>query len=270
VNRRQLALIIIMNAIVSLAIAIGVVWVVETRKPDPEELAALEGLPGLPTGVANPAGAGGIDLPPTATAVTVGVVATPAGEQPVAGEPAPTEAQAPAGEPAANSGEEQVYVVQAGDSLSSIADRFGVAQAVIVEANELTDPNFLFSGQPLVIPPAGTQPATATPEPPSPAGIRIRAVNNPGDLTTEHVEIVNDGTVGLNLQGWKVQRAGGPEYTFGDLLLLPGSSVRLYSGTGTDSTIARYWGQSAAVWQSGAQAGLASAQGREIARYVVP
>jgi LysM repeat protein len=259
-------LIIIMNAIVSLAIAVAVVWVVEARRPDPEELAALEGLPGLPTGVANPAGTGGIDLPPTATSV---VAATPAGV-PAAGEPAPAAAQTPAGEPQVNPGEEQIYVVQAGDSLSSIADRFGVAQAVIVEVNELADPNFLFSGQRLVIPPAGTEPATATPEPPSPAGIKIRAVNSPGDLANEHVEIVNDGNVGLNLQGWKVQRAGGPEYTFGDLLLLPGSSVRLYSGTGADSTIARYWGQNAAVWQSGAQATLASAQGQEISRYVVP
>ena len=267
-NRRQLALIIIMNAIVSLAIAVAVVWVVEARRPDPEELAALEGLPGLPTGVANPAGAGSIDLPPTATTAAA-VAATPAGE-PAEGESAPAAAQDPAGEPQVNSGEEQTYVVQAGDSLSSIADRFGVAQAVIIEANELADPNFLFSGQRLVIPPAGTQPATATPAPPSPAGIKIRAVNSPGDLANEHVEIVNDGSVGLNLQGWKVQRSGGPEYAFGDLLLLPGSSVRLYSGTGTDSTIARYWGQSAPVWQNGAQAALVSAQGQEISRYVVP
>lgn len=268
-NRRQLALIIIMNAIVSLAIAVAVVTVVEARRPDPEELAALEGLPGLPAGVANPTG--GIDLPPTATPVAA---ATPAGAQPAVGEPVaqPGQEAAPtaAGEPAVSTGEEQVYVVQAGDSLSSIADRFDIAQAVIIEANELTDPNFLFSGQRLVIPPAGTQPATATPPPPSPAGIKIRAVNSPGNLADEHVEIVNDGTVGLNLQGWKVQRAGGPEYTFGDLLLLPGSSARLYSGGGTDSTIARYWGQAAPVWQAGAQAALVSAQGQEIARFVVP
>lgn len=255
-----------MNAIVSLAIAVAVVWVVEARRPDPEELAALEGLPGLPTGVANAAGAAAIDLPPTATAATA---ATPLGE-PAVSDPAPAAPQEPAGEAQADAGEKQEYVVQAGDSLSSIADRFGVPQAVIIEANKLDDPNFLFSGQRLVIPPAGTQPATATPAPPSPAGIKIRAVNSPGDLANEHVEIVNDGSVGLNLQGWKVQRSGGPEYTFGDLLLLPGSSVRLYSGPGTDSTIARYWGQSAPVWQSGAQAALVSAQGQEISRYVVP
>lgn len=252
-----------MNAIVSLAIAIAVVWVVESRKPDPEELAALAGLPGLPAGSVIPSTPGGIDLPPTATAA----VGQASGEPVAAEEPAATEA---AGEPQVSAGEEQSYVVQAGDSLSSIADRFGVSQQVLIEANQLTDPNFLFSGQRLIIPPAGTQPATATPEPPSPAGVKIRAVNNPGNLADEHVEIVNDGSVGLNLQGWKLQRSGGPEYTFGDLLLLPGGSVRLYSAAGSDSTIARYWGQAAPVWQGGAQAVLTSAQGQEIARYVVP
>jgi hypothetical protein len=40
-NRRQLALIIILNALISLTIAVTVVWVVEQRRPDPETLAAL-------------------------------------------------------------------------------------------------------------------------------------------------------------------------------------------------------------------------------------
>ena len=40
-NRRQLALVIILNALISLAIAVSVVWVVEQRRPDPETLAAL-------------------------------------------------------------------------------------------------------------------------------------------------------------------------------------------------------------------------------------
>jgi hypothetical protein len=40
-NRRQLALVIILNALISLTIAVTVVWVVEQRRPDPETLAAL-------------------------------------------------------------------------------------------------------------------------------------------------------------------------------------------------------------------------------------
>ena len=40
-NRRQLAFLIVINAFISLAIALCVAWVIEARRPDPEELAAL-------------------------------------------------------------------------------------------------------------------------------------------------------------------------------------------------------------------------------------
>lgn len=44
------------------------------------------------------------------------------------------------------------YVVQLGDSLSEIAERFGVPVAVIAEANGLADPHFIVEGQMLTIP----------------------------------------------------------------------------------------------------------------------
>ena len=40
-NRRQLAFLVLINAVVSLVIALGVVWAYEMRRPDPEELAAI-------------------------------------------------------------------------------------------------------------------------------------------------------------------------------------------------------------------------------------
>ena len=47
-NRRQLAFVILLNALVSLVIAVLVVWVVELRRPDPEALAArLAAIPGV-------------------------------------------------------------------------------------------------------------------------------------------------------------------------------------------------------------------------------
>ena len=46
----------------------------------------------------------------------------------------------------------QRYVVQEGDTLSSIAARFGVTEAAIQRANDLADPNAIFVGQELVIP----------------------------------------------------------------------------------------------------------------------
>ncbi len=46
------------------------------------------------------------------------------------------------------------YVVQKGDTLSKIAKKFGVAQAAIEKANNITNPDKLAEGQHLVIPPA--------------------------------------------------------------------------------------------------------------------
>ncbi len=50
------------------------------------------------------------------------------------------------------------YTIRPGDTLSSIADRFGVDMDVIVNANRISDPNRIFAGQTLIIP----QNSTAT------------------------------------------------------------------------------------------------------------
>ncbi len=52
----------------------------------------------------------------------------------------------------------QEYVVQAGDTLSRIAQRFNTTVQAIVNANNLTNPNQLSVGQRLIIPPAPPQP----------------------------------------------------------------------------------------------------------------
>ena len=45
-----------------------------------------------------------------------------------------------------------IYIVQPGDILSLIAERFNVDIAALMEVNGITDPNQLFAGQQLVIP----------------------------------------------------------------------------------------------------------------------
>ncbi len=267
-NRRQLALVIILNALVSAAIALSVAWIVEARRPDPEELAALAGVAGVaqPTSIA-----AGVDLPPTAT-----VPSAPA-EAP-AEQPAEEGAEQPAAESlpeptAALSGEEEIYVVQEGDTLGGIATRLGVTVQQLLDANGLADANFIFSGQRLTVPgtgPAGLPTPTTQTTPLGTTGLTIRTVANPGAVSEEYVEIVNDTDLSFNLQGWKLQRAGGPEFTFSDLLVFPGGSMRLYSGAGTDTTIARYWGQGEPVWSAGATAILVNAQGERVTEYVVP
>jgi LysM repeat protein len=274
VNRRQLSLVLILNAFISLAIALSVAWIVEARRPDPEELAALAGVASIGDAGSRPGA--GVDLPPTATVPTgapSAATSAPA-DQPAA----PAEEPQPAGEPAAEpaapaTGEEEVYVVQAGDTLGGIATKLGVTVQQLLDANGLNDANFIFSGQRLAVPGTGgaglPTPTTQT-TPLGTTGLTIRTVANPGALSEEYVEIVNDTDLSFNLQGWKLQRAGGPEFTFSDLLVFPGGSVRLYSGSGTDTTIQRYWNQSAPVWSAGATAILVNAQGERVAEYVVP
>ena len=52
-----------------------------------------------------------------------------------------------------HSGASKVYVVQAGDSLGGIADRFGVSLGSLEAANpQVTDPNLIAPGESLQIP----------------------------------------------------------------------------------------------------------------------
>lgn len=85
--------------------------------------------------------------------------------------PSPT----PSGEPGAPT---TSYVVQRGDTLFRIANRFGVSLAQLAEVNGITNPNFIYVGQQLVVPgksggsvpiptlmPTAVPPATSTPNP---------------------------------------------------------------------------------------------------------
>ena len=62
------------------------------------------------------------------------------------------------------------YTVQAGDTLSALAAKFGITQAALAEANSLEAADFLQIGQVLLIPgptgPGSRQPSTATPSAP--------------------------------------------------------------------------------------------------------
>lgn len=49
-------------------------------------------------------------------------------------------------------GGRQVYVVQRGDTLSQIAERFGVSTTDLAQANGITNPRLIYAGQQLIIP----------------------------------------------------------------------------------------------------------------------
>lgn len=260
-NRRQLAFVIVINALISVAVALSVAWIIEARRPDPEEL-AIRYTP--PSGVA--AGPAPVNEAP----------ATPSPEPPV-DEPDPTATSAPVAsvDDQSAGAEEEIYIVQAGDSLGAIAGRFGVSVAALVEANNLANPDFVFSGQRLIIPvPGRANPAepAATPTATTAAGqgLRIGAIETPGNLLSEAVSIINDSNLALNLQGWRLEREGGPAYTFGSIPIFPGNRLWVHTRSGDDTSVALYWNQPSAVWQSGVAARLVNPQGEVIATYQVP
>lgn len=62
---------------------------------------------------------------------------------------------------------ELVYIVEPGDVLSLIAERFETTIAAIMERNDISDATLIFVGQALVIPPAPDPVTTATAGPPA-------------------------------------------------------------------------------------------------------
>ena len=265
-NRRQLAFIVLVNAFVSLVVALLVVWIVELRRPDPEELAAL--FTPAPQSMA---------VRPATDSSATGQIVAPASTSVV---PEQTEnSSTPIAQPVENS---VVYVVRDGDILSTIATRFNVSMQEIMDANNLDNPDRIFSGQRLAIPgvddsaalgqesaPVSTA-STPIVEPPSSDGIQISAVDGVGNLDAELVLIVNDSDNSFNLQGWTLGREGGPVYRFGTLPLFPGGSVRVLSRAGSDTSIDLFWGRTAPVWQSNSKVRLVNAQGTLVKEFIVP
>ena len=248
-NRRLLVFFILVNALVSLTIAVTVVWIAEQRRPKPEELVV-----------------------PATPAPAVILIATPtSGDAQTAPEsgsspPAtPTEVAAP---PAP--GETEIYTVKAGDSLSAIAARYGVSLNRLLEINDLADPNLVYVGQRLTIPVSqqqGGAPGGAAVGLPQ-QGLQLR-IENAGELAAESVQVVNDSDGAVDLQGWTLSRDGGPIYTFSNILLFPGSGVRLNTGSGEDNSINRYWGRDAAAWEIGSTVILRNPNGELIAQRTV-
>ncbi|MEM7113675.1 MAG: lamin tail domain-containing protein [Chloroflexota bacterium] len=183
-----------------------------------------------------------------------------------------------------------VHTVSGGDTLGSISAFYDVALDDIMEANGLTNPNLISVGQELIIPIGGLTeptpvPPTSTPEtgdsvptpiPTEPAAegevvLEIRSVQGAGDLAAEAIEIVNNGSRQVGLQGWKLSDQDGFAYTFGRVTIFEGGAgVILHTTTGEDSPVDLYWGLAEAIWTSGERVTLVDTEGTEQATFVVP
>jgi LysM repeat protein len=74
-------------------------------------------------------------------------------------------------------GQTIIYVVRSGDTLYSIARRFGVSLQALMQINGITDPSYIQVGQQLLIP----QGLVFTPTPPVPAATPFVYIVQPGD-----------------------------------------------------------------------------------------
>ncbi|MFQ5575719.1 MAG: LysM peptidoglycan-binding domain-containing protein, partial [Anaerolineae bacterium] len=98
------------------------------------------------------------------------------------------------------------HTVQSGDTVTGIAYRYGVSQAAIIQANNLSEAGLIYVGQTLVIP--GYRPSAPTPKakdvPPPPDYVAVEQQSQPEW----------DGTVTVvkaNNQWWGAQTAESPD-----------------------------------------------------------
>jgi len=232
-NVKRLVLYLFLNAIVSATVALGVLWLWQQTHPL-------------------------LPLPAAAVVGQVTPTARPAALSPTL--PAPAVSPSPAPTPT-------VYVVQPGDTLGTIAQRFSVTVDVLMAANGITNPNLVSAGESLVIPVPGYVPPTAVPSTPSllPTNppqtplatstqnpnqpqpvVTIREVRGKGVLADEVLVVANDGG-SVDLAGWTLRDESGHLYTFPTLKLLKTGTVSLHTAAGSDNGADLFWGQSVAV-----------------------
>ena len=269
-TRRQMALIIAVNAGVSALITLLLVLVI---------------LPAFDTPVA---------IQGEATA-TSGPVAGAVTEPAVQVQPSPTPV---------------IHVVAAGDTISGLSQRYDVPAEDIIAANQIPNPNFLQLGAELVIPVGGFQEPTPTltpvptptqtpipfdpppaltataaaaaiitataPAPSLPSSgelkVEISEILGAGEVTLERVIIANMGERLADMQGWTLSDTGGNVYTFANFRLWNGGSAIVHTRIGEDGNPPAnfYWGKLEALWAPGDVATLKDKEGQVIATYTVP
>lgn len=244
---------ILLNIVISAAVVLGILYFWDQSKTEQQEVAEA-------TSVAATA--------PVATAAAIATASAP---------------------PTAEPSQEPVrHIVQAGETLGSIAQAYDVPLEDIVLVNHITNPNLLDVGTELVIPVGGIPTSTPEPtpvptsaEPPTPipteppalgeAQVVIHEIVGVGDLENEAVVIANEGNRQIQLANWKLEDSQGNVHTFSPFILFGnGANVVLLTGSGTDTTANLYWGSSVSVWESGEMATLRDADGTARATFTVP
>ncbi|HUS93710.1 MAG TPA: LysM peptidoglycan-binding domain-containing protein [Patescibacteria group bacterium] len=89
---------------------------------------------------------------------------------------------------------DSTYVVQPGDTLSSIARSFNTTVSAIISANNISNPDLIYAGQSLIIPTGGGGAPPPTPPPQPPPSGNCTYVVKPGD-TLSRIAIGYNTTV---------------------------------------------------------------------------
>jgi LysM repeat protein len=279
VTRKQIALIVAINALISTLITLLLVLVI---------LPAF----GSTSPITRPS--------PTTVALGAGTVEAPSTPSPTPG------------------AEVITHEVVSGDTISGLAQQYDVPEQDIIAANELANPNLLQVGMRLIIPVAGLLPATATftpaptatdtplPFDPPSAGMTATAeatsgvieataeppgtgttpvsVPEDGDLQIEITEIIgvgrseqervvitNNGQRLADMQGWALSDADGNVYEFPNFRLWAEGSVTVHTRIGQDGSPPAnfYWGKLGAIWTAGEVATLRDEAGQVVSTYTV-
>jgi LysM repeat protein len=290
----QLALIIGVNAVISLIISISV-FLIAGRQVLPADVAAL----------AAAVGEGGTPLAAEATSSGPDVSQVTPEITPV---------------------QSVMYVVESGDTLTLIAQKFSVPLFDLMIANGLTS-DFIQAGQELVIPLGGLPTATPTftpvpiptdtplpfepptplpegvvipqepvvtvgpsptaapsptPIPPTPTlvptftpaplnevNVVIDEVVGVGDLYQETLIILNRGA-GTSLKDWKLEGSPLGIFIFPDIFLFSGGSIRIHTAAGENTPSDLYLNQGEPAWPPGTTVILTNANNTDIFRFKVP
>jgi LysM repeat protein len=267
---RDILVLVAVPALVSLAVTILVLSVVDSQRLRGQQVIVL------------PTTSGTALIPPVSTQPQSGQSSTGGGES----NPSQT---------AANSGSCQnpVHIVTSGETLSTIASQYRLTADDLIAINQTLDPNFnpdfLSVGQQLVIPECGvptqvptslptftavatlnipTPISTATEVPPGTVSIKITRVLNAGDITREAVSILNSGSP-VDLQGWRISSGKTKDFVFPAFRLFTGGSVTIFSGVGENTAINLYWGLTDPIWRLGDSVSLLDASGKLIDQYKV-
>lgn len=101
------------------------------------------------------------------------------------------------------------------------------------------------------------------------ASVEIAEVIGMGDITAETVRIFNNGRL-VDLTGWTLSDLDGNVYTFSDGLVFNDSGIEVFTQTGEDTPVVKYWGLDRPVWGEDDIVTLADANGVVQASFRIP